>query len=188
MDWWTDFWQTPEWIRGDFGKTSVMELIAAFASVVASVLLALWIQRRDFDNRVFESQSAEYVRRATARQEVRRSLLERALDLVVETSEYAIVVRDGPVDLAREGALNAKVDTLAILFRQDSDEHGAQLQFWIQKQFITLRKGEGVSDDHTLNVTRIRWEVQQDLITWFERGIDVSKSPSWDEKSRFSEA
>lgn len=79
MNWWQDV----------LDRTSWLELIAAFVSVVASVLVALWIQRRDFKKRTDEALDAERQRQRHVEAEVRRDLIEKTLALVDDVRERA---------------------------------------------------------------------------------------------------
>ncbi|QHC73801.1 hypothetical protein [Rathayibacter sp. VKM Ac-2805] len=76
MDWWQDV----------LNRTSWLELIASFVSIVLSVLVALWIQRRDFSKRTEEAVAVERARVADVATEERRALIIRAYDLIAEAT------------------------------------------------------------------------------------------------------
>lgn len=81
---------TVNWWQDVLDRTSWLELIAAFVSVLLSVVIALWIQRRDFTKRATEAAVAEAARVHQVTSERRRELLTRALDVLAEAVESAM--------------------------------------------------------------------------------------------------
>ncbi|QHF24214.1 hypothetical protein GTU73_09450 [Rathayibacter sp. VKM Ac-2804] len=90
MNWWTDFWSAAPWWQDVLNRTSWLELIASFVSIILSVLVALWIQRADFEKRAEEAAAAEQARVSDVAEEARRDLLIRAYDLIADATSVGL--------------------------------------------------------------------------------------------------
>jgi len=114
-------------------RTSWLELVAAFVSVIVAVWLAIAIQRRDFKKRNQELQ------RVTKQQETERrhALFTRALDVLESVVEFAL--GDKATQSESEGvALRLRVLNTQALIRSSGAARDALAGSWFEGEVIRI--------------------------------------------------
>ncbi|KQQ19908.1 hypothetical protein ASF48_13465 [Rathayibacter sp. Leaf299] len=129
MNWWQ------EWLD----RTSWLELVAAFLSVLISVVVALKIQDRDFKKRTGEALEAERARVLDVTQERRRALIERTFDLLSGIQAYGDGENFADTKARRlaRADLRNRIDKTAALFALEPNreglDFGPRLKNWMHE-------------------------------------------------------
>ncbi|WP_146082379.1 hypothetical protein [Rathayibacter sp. AY1C5] len=170
-----------QWWSQVEGRTSWLELIAAFLSIILSVMIALSIQGRDFRKRTAEAASAVMVAETNRTLERRQELLVRCLDLVTEAFDLCLKSADGDWRQAERLSLKLRVENAAEMIAMEGGSGAWLAGHEFRTKTLKLMKKQPVkltsySDKKNLNSTAMSasfsaQQIREELIKWLKSPI-----------------
>lgn len=119
---------TSNWWSCVEGRTSWLELVAAFVSVLVSVIIALKIQEKDFEKRTSEAMIAETSRRNAVRREWKLSMLEKSFDNIADAAVYA----NSPANRATQDQVLLRAQGIGALLGSS----GGMGSLWLREWYV----------------------------------------------------
>lgn len=143
----------------------------AVLSAVIAVVLALWVQRRDFEKRTIEMNKSTEAAKSLARDQWRRHIIEESLELLTQCQTLALNTN---MSTPRRTTIALELGAITMLFAADPEPYGRLVGQWFENQArFVLAAGNG--ENPAGAVEGISAQIVFGLIQWFQ-GDWTSKS------------
>lgn len=191
--------QVASWWTEVEKRTSWLELIAAFVSIIAAVLLALWIQKRDFKDREVQAAADEAQRTSDRKRadEIRaREIADADAKRLADAAEeerlrkhardeerrYALIIRtyDMLAELVQcssghgtamrlTAGQQGRVDDLAQLYAFEEVPGSRAFATWLRQAFYQLHCEQSGAPGWDVHLSRKSNNIREQVAAWYEK-------------------